>query len=639
METLFPIIGALQPQEWITKIKLKDAYHHILVHVNIRKYFCFVIAGKTYQFHVLPFGLSTALWEFTLEELNASGSAASYPRDKSSCIPRQLDHPGRFTRTESLTYLTNHPTLTNFGMDYQLEEVYARTPMHSRLLRTAFQSPTSHSFSSRLILRFSPRCPIPSINIHGHACTQDILHHQSDLALCPLYPSRTPPSQVPAVLDKETLVTAQAVMGHSDPTGCRISHSTLLIQQTRSSPRSPSASPGTQPVFLHRCISNRMGSQLAESSSLRTVVTPRILSGHQLVGARGHQIGCTSMGTSVAQSDCTGVLRQQHSSSLHSQTGRDPFHISVQQTSGTISSSGPVCDSSHSNPTSRNQECDRQQMHCLESTAPVLQNGGFLRKPYEICLRTSLFPSPQVRHGREQSVSSLCITLPERQSLGGRRPLHILGQLRPSVHLPSSSHSSQNPPEDQGLRQHHGDSHCFPTPVSAVALAATTTQPSSSHTADRRSTVSIHLQHLPPPVPQRASPVRSSRVALIRDILKQHNFPDTVVDMAANPLPDFSSNVYNSQWKAFAKWANYKGIQSKDLSYVMLAEYLVLLLMENKQVNTIKVHRASIANVLKILNLPTALQEDTIHNIIHRMSILLRLTQEVLSRWHLSVVL
>ena len=44
---------------------LKDAYHHILVHVNIRKYFCFVIAGKTYQNHVLPFGLSTAPREST----------------------------------------------------------------------------------------------------------------------------------------------------------------------------------------------------------------------------------------------------------------------------------------------------------------------------------------------------------------------------------------------------------------------------------------------------------------------------------------------------------------------------------------------------------------------------------------------
>ena len=65
METLFSIIAALQPQEWITKIDLKDAYHLILVHVNICKYFRFVIAGKTYQFPVLSFGLSTAPREFT----------------------------------------------------------------------------------------------------------------------------------------------------------------------------------------------------------------------------------------------------------------------------------------------------------------------------------------------------------------------------------------------------------------------------------------------------------------------------------------------------------------------------------------------------------------------------------------------
>ena len=110
------------------------------------------------------------------------------------------------------------------------------------------------------------------------------------------------------------------------------------------------------------------------------------------------------------------------------------------------------------------------------------------------------------------------------------------------------------------------------------------------------------------------------------------------MDMAADPLWDSSSNVYNSQWKAFAKWANDKGIQSKDLSYVTLVEYLVHLFTENKQMNTIKVHRASIASVLKMLNTPSALQEDTIHNIVRRMSILRPRTQKVIPRWHLSVV-
>ena len=65
METFFSIIAALQPQEWITKIDLKDAYHHILVHVNIRKYFRFVGSRDSLSIPCFPFGLSTAPREFT----------------------------------------------------------------------------------------------------------------------------------------------------------------------------------------------------------------------------------------------------------------------------------------------------------------------------------------------------------------------------------------------------------------------------------------------------------------------------------------------------------------------------------------------------------------------------------------------
>ena len=111
------------------------------------------------------------------------------------------------------------------------------------------------------------------------------------------------------------------------------------------------------------------------------------------------------------------------------------------------------------------------------------------------------------------------------------------------------------------------------------------------------------------------------------------------MDMAANPLQDSSSNVYNSHWKAFALWANNKDILPSDLSYITLAEYLVYLFSQNKKVNTILVHKASISSVLKLLNPPTALQESTHHNVIRRMTILRPREQEVLPRWHLSVVL
>ena len=242
-------------------------------------------------------------------------------------------------------------------MDYQLKEVYTRILTHTRLLGTALQSRTSQCFSSGLLLKFSHQCTILSISVHGHACTQDNFYNQSDLSLCPIYPSWTPSSQVPAVLDKETLVTTHTVLGHSDPTGYGISHTSTMVQPMRSSSRSPIAPPRAHPVFLHRCVTNRMGSQLVDSSSLQIVVTSRVLPTYQLAGTRSDTTGCYFSGD-LSGADCSSILRQEYSSNLHSQTGRDSFHLSVQQNTGIISTSGPVHDSSHSNPPPSSPECD-----------------------------------------------------------------------------------------------------------------------------------------------------------------------------------------------------------------------------------------------------------------------------------------
>ena len=64
---------------------------------------------------------------------------------------------------------------------------------------------------------------------------------------------------------------------------------------------------------------------------------------------------------------------------------------------------------------------------------------------------------------------------------------------------------------------------------------------------------------------------------------------------------------------------------------------LLHLFNQNKQVNT-KVYQSAIASVLKILNPPTPLQEDTIHNLLCAMSIQRPRSQEILPKWHLSVV-
>ena len=66
METPETIRTSLQQGEWVTSVDFKNAYFHIPVQEQSRKYLRFHVQGRTYQFKALPFGLSTAPMEFTV---------------------------------------------------------------------------------------------------------------------------------------------------------------------------------------------------------------------------------------------------------------------------------------------------------------------------------------------------------------------------------------------------------------------------------------------------------------------------------------------------------------------------------------------------------------------------------------------
>ena len=66
METPETIRTSLQAGEWVTSIDFKDAYFHIPIHNQSRKYMRFHLQGRSYQFKALPFGLSTTPMEFTV---------------------------------------------------------------------------------------------------------------------------------------------------------------------------------------------------------------------------------------------------------------------------------------------------------------------------------------------------------------------------------------------------------------------------------------------------------------------------------------------------------------------------------------------------------------------------------------------
>ena len=66
METPESIRTSLIPWEWVSLIDLSDAYLHIPIHPNSRKYLRFYYRSQVFQFTSLSFGLATAPQVFTM---------------------------------------------------------------------------------------------------------------------------------------------------------------------------------------------------------------------------------------------------------------------------------------------------------------------------------------------------------------------------------------------------------------------------------------------------------------------------------------------------------------------------------------------------------------------------------------------
>ena len=638
METLFSIIAALQPNEWITKIDLKDAYHHILVHVNIRKYFRFVVAGTVYQFRVLPFGLSTAPREFT----KTLAPVVHLLRSQGIQVHAYLDDWIIRASSKELSLLHTQQVLQllqSLGWTINWDKSMLQPSRILDFLGLHFNLEQALSnISSGLVLTYSHRSPLPSISVDSHVCSQGFIYYQQAVPFCPIYNQWPFTSTFPPTLVQRTMDSTSSVMGHSNQTRFGLPLIPPLVPPSLRDDGSTVTSTGPQSLLLHGCISQRLGSQLADTTDFRSLVTTGIQTPHQLAGIRSHSSSPSPLGPTMESSDSPGILRQQYSGSVHPETRRHSFQSSLSQDSRTLPITGSVCDNSHTHTSSRSPERHRR---CSVSSPSAQPNGMASStshlKQTVLCLRDS--PDRYVRNSGEQSDAHLRFSLPRRQSMGGRRPVPILGRFGPDLRLSPGSHSAQDDPENTEIPRHHGHSDSVSTPVTTVASSVAPVEHTPQDSPDRRSTLPVCTQPPAASIPQRSQTVGSSRVALIRDILTSHRIPDTVVDMAADPLRDSSSHVYNSHWKAFAIWANEKGLHPKDLSFFTLAEYLVHLFSLNKKVNTILVHKASISSVLKLLNPPTTLQESTLQNVIRRMNILRPREQEVLPRWHLSVVL
>ena len=85
MESNQSVLNSIQRDDWLVSMDMKDAYFHIPIHQQSRKYLRFVFHGKNYQFRALCFGIivvrnenakARQRWEQCCEQWRVGGTCS-----------------------------------------------------------------------------------------------------------------------------------------------------------------------------------------------------------------------------------------------------------------------------------------------------------------------------------------------------------------------------------------------------------------------------------------------------------------------------------------------------------------------------------------------------------------------------------
>lgn len=124
METAEKIRLSLQRGDWTVSIDLKDAYLHIPMAPQTKRFMRIVHRGQVWQFRALPFGLSTSPWIFTqvmgeVKEMAASRGIFIHQYLDDWLIKSQNEH----TLRENVSWLQTLCTQLGLQINYEKSEL------------------------------------------------------------------------------------------------------------------------------------------------------------------------------------------------------------------------------------------------------------------------------------------------------------------------------------------------------------------------------------------------------------------------------------------------------------------------------------------------------------------------------------
>ena len=324
METPQSVLRSIRPGDWMVSLDLQDAYLQVPVHHDSRCYLCFVVGGRTYQFRVLCFGLTTAPQVFMRIMAPVSAILHKYGR---------LTHPGLY-RTRLFTIEAQAPV--NFHRTWRPGQPHEVVSSSHSVTSVSRHGDSVSAFYSSTYSNTSQQSPATDRGVSVNPISSSVPLASSTGPLIVPHFSRiwrdAPNEAAPTLPQGPVGFPGRPVSGLLVPSLSR--GSSLVGSSGPAARRSKSLSSSPRRQLLLRCFGCRLGGPHRRTPRLGPLVSSSEDSLHQPVRASSSSVRPEGLRTPVGGPVGSSVLRQHHHSRLSSSFWRNVLFHSERHSKG-----------------------------------------------------------------------------------------------------------------------------------------------------------------------------------------------------------------------------------------------------------------------------------------------------------------
>ena len=594
METPETIRSSLQQGEWVTSIDFQDAYFHIPIQEQSRKYLRFHVQGLTYQFKALPFGLSTAPLEFTVVAKEVKLMATH----KGIRIHQYLDD--WLVRSKSRITCLHHTQVLikmcqDLGWLVNLEK--------SELEPKQIFDFVGYQFD----LRSGRVRPTPD----RWQSLQDKIHLLLSLPACParqfmsliglLTATEKTGSPRPTTHETHTVASQEQLEGTRisredyPPTKVPAPPLTMVARGRQCASRPTTTPSKTCSADIYRRIKRRVGRSLKRVHCKRDLVGARKQTAHKLSRTQSGLPGPQRVSKPLCRQNGSRGNRQHYSGSLHKQGRRHEVGPTVCPTMENLDLVLPETSDSKSPTHPRPFKCDSRQAIQAGSDHPnrMVPPSGSFQTTMQSMAPASNRP---ICHEVQPQVTSVCLS-------GTGLPGYSSGCSHPAmgrsgcIRLPTDRHIGQSGGEATGLPVQETHSDCPGVAQHALVLGPSEhVQPGPSQPTQPAQSANTALQSDPS---QKSDKSKSPCLAPRATKIKEQGFSEAVAARIEAPQRKSTRSVYEAKWTIFTKWCDTNQVDFRSPPVKSVADFLMYLFEDKKlQPSTIDGYKSAIADKL-----------------------------------------